>query len=115
MKQGKPVSLPRGYQNGLTLIHDKYLQVVEEAGQKNELLLFAPQELIRSCVDAAVLVAEKFQLKKWRQVDAEKFLLEPIFGVDLLNAAFEKRQASEASYPEWERAVVSQLAGYVTL
>jgi hypothetical protein len=111
---GRQLGLRR-YQNGLTLIHDKYLQVVEEAGQKNELLLFAPQELIRSCVDAAVLVAEKFQLKKWRQVDAEKFLLEPIFGVDLLNAAFEKRQASEASYPEWERAVVSQLAGYVTL
>ncbi len=99
----------------LSDIHRKQVKAVEQAGKKNDLLLFAPNNLIGDCVNAAISVASNFGLRRWREVDPDRFLAEPNFGSDLFTAAFKKSQANPPGYAEWQHAVIDKLAASVTL
>jgi len=111
---GKKLRLDKNL-GDLSNIHREQVRVVEQAGKKNDLLLFAPKNLIEDCVNAAISVAGNFGLRRWREVDPHRFLAEPSFGSDLFAAAFKKSQVSPPGYAEWQHAVVDKLAASVTL
>src|SRR5258708_1346846 len=50
------------YLRGLSDTHRSQCQAVAHAGKKNDMLLFAPDNLIQDCVDAAISVARNFEL-----------------------------------------------------
>jgi hypothetical protein len=104
-----------GYLSGLSDTYRNQCRAVEEARKKNDLLLFSPDNLIQDCVDAAVSVARNFELRRWREVDPDRFLAEPSFGSDLFAAAFKKSQISSSNYAEWQQGVLGKLAASVTL
>lgn len=103
------------YVGELSDVYHNHLGVVEQMGKKNDLLLFAPNNLIGDCVNAAISVAGNFGLRRWREVDPDRFLAEPAFGSDLFAAAFKKNQESPSVYAEWQHAAVGKLAASVTL
>jgi len=107
-----------GYLGQISGTHHAQRKTVERAGKKNDLLLFAPDDLIESCVNASIIAAGKFELRRWRDVEPEQFLAEPSFGIDLLaaaNAASRKWQANPSDYAEWQQRAVGELAASVTL
>jgi hypothetical protein len=111
---GKKLHFDR-YLGDLSGIYHDQADSVEQGGKKNDLLLFAPNNLIEDCVNAAISVAGNFGLRRWREVDPDRFLTEPGFGSDLFAAASKKSQESPSVYAEWQHAVVGKLAASVTL
>jgi hypothetical protein len=103
------------YLRGLSDTYRDQCKAVENSRKKNDLLLFAPDNVIQDCVDAAISVAGKFGLRRWREVDPDRFLAEPSFGSDLFAAAFKKSQISSSNYAEWQQGVLGKLAASVTL
>jgi hypothetical protein len=103
------------YSADLSEVLRNHLKAVEQVGKKNDLLLFAPNNLVGDCVSAAISVAGNFGLRRWREIDPSRFLAEPSFGFDLFAAAFKKSQAGPSAYAEWQRAIVDKLTASVTL
>jgi hypothetical protein len=104
-----------GYLRELSDTYRNQCMAVESSLQKNELLLFAPDILIQNCVEAAISVARNFELRRWREIDPDRFLAEPSFGSDLFAAAFKKSQVSSSNYAEWQQSVLGKLVASVTL